>query len=152
VWFALARAPIEVAHPSRDPTMPFTVRLEIRPPRGVRPVVGALVKGVFDGAVAAFQAHTDRSSVAELAARVAHHLSAAPEEVEALLLNQDKAVLGLARRLLHVRGAGVQWAPADDLCVAGELLTGEGRSASWSLRGVIAEVEPASATQHRLTA
>lgn len=83
------------------------------------------------------RSHRDASTVAEGSTRVARTVPASPREVEALLLDRDKAVLGVARRLLHVRGRGVQWAPADDLCVAGELLAEEPAGETWSLRGAL---------------
>jgi hypothetical protein len=121
--------------------MPFAVRLRIRAPQQVRPVLGYLVKGVFDGVVCAFRAHTDGSNVAELAARVSRNVPAPPTEIEALLLDLDKAVLGSVPRLLHLRGEGVIWSPADDLCVAGELLAEQPTSSRWAIKGKIVELE-----------
>jgi len=141
VWLALARSDLHCASPGRAPGAPFAVLVTIRPPRGITPVLGGLVKGIFDGVVAAFQAHADRSNVAVLAQRVSHHVTASPREIEALLLNQEKAVLGVVPRLLHVRDKGVQWAPADNLCVAGELLTEEPDASTWAIKGRIVEIE-----------
>jgi hypothetical protein len=56
---------------------------------------------IIDGVVCAFQARTDRSDVAELSARVAKHVTTSLDEVEALLLRQDRAVLGAVPRLLY---------------------------------------------------
>jgi hypothetical protein len=63
--------------------------------------------------------------------------------MQTLLLSQDKAVLGLARRVLHLRGAGLQWAPADDLCVAGELLTHTAAGNEWAIKRAVNELQPA---------
>jgi hypothetical protein len=62
----------------------------IRPPQGVVPRLGSLVKGVVDGVVCAFQAHTDRSSVVEVATRVSNIVEATPHEIETLLVRQDR--------------------------------------------------------------
>jgi hypothetical protein len=105
-------------------------------------VLGGLVKGIFDGVVCAFQAHTDRINVSELSKRVSRNVPAPPEEIEALLVNENKAVLGAVPRLLHLRGDGAQWAPADDLCVAGELLSEQPTTSTWAIKGRILELTP----------
>ena len=109
------------------PDRPFAVRLLLRAPAGAF-AAPELVKSVIDGTVAAFQAHGDRRTVEELAARLAADLDASPEEVTDELLGEGRAVLGTSDRLLHPRGRGVQWNPADDRCLAGEVLTEESAS------------------------
>lgn len=143
VWLALRCTAIEVASPPRQPRTPFAVHVTVRPPRGRLAVLGYLVKSIFDGVVAAFQAHEDAASVGEVSARVAKTVSASPQQVEALLLDQGQAVLGVTDRLLHERGAGVQWTPADDLCVGGELLAEEPVDERWSIRGRLTELRRA---------
>lgn len=140
VWIALAQDDVPIASRARPPDTPFVVSVTVRAPRGTTPVLGGLVKAIVDGVVCAFQAHTDRTNVGELAARVSRTLSVSPEAVEALLLNEDRAVLGAAPRLLHLRGDGVIWAPADDLCVAGELLIEPSNTTSWAIKGRVFEV------------
>ena len=144
VWLALARTTTTIASPGIPNAAPFAVRLTIRPPRSTTPALGALVKGVVDGVVSAFQAHCDGSNLVELATRLARVIPASPEEIQALLTSEDKAVLGAVPRLLHIRGAGVQWAPADDMCLAGELLATHATTGSWALKGSIVELHPAS--------
>ena len=98
------------------------------------PVLGRLVKGIFDGVVCAFQSHTDTTTTRELANRLSRNVSAPVAEIEQLLLNDDKAVVGSLPRLLHIRGDGVIWSPADDCCVAGELVVEGASAAGWSIR------------------
>jgi hypothetical protein len=143
VWLGLRRHDVHFADIPRLPSTPFAVRVAIRSPQGVVPRLGYLVKGIVDGVVCAFQAHTDRSSVGEVATRVSYSIGATPHETETLLVRQDRAVLGVVPRLLHKRGAGVIWAPSDDLCVAGELLVAEPTGPTWSLRGHVMELAPA---------
>jgi hypothetical protein len=143
VWLALARTAVSVVSPKRQRDVPFAVRTSIRVPRNAKPALGYLVKGVFDGVVCAFQAHADESRLAELARRVSRSIPADQEEIAALLRSEEQAVLGTVPRLLHRRGKGVIWAPADDMCVAGELLAETTRDVSWAIKGEIAEVEPA---------
>lgn len=141
VWLALARSDVQCASPGRALDAPFAVLVTIRSPRRTTPVLGGLVKSIFDGVVAAFQAHAHRSNVALLAQRVSHHVTASPREIEARLLNQEKAVLGVVPRLLYLRDKGVQWATADDRCVGGELLTAEPDASTWAIKGRIVELE-----------
>src|SRR5207253_2262330 len=98
---------------------------------------------IIDGVVCAFQAHTDRSTITDVAARVAKTLAAPPVEIQRLLLNEDKAVLGSVPRLLHLRGEGVMWAPSDHYCVACELLLEEPTESTWAIKGRLMELHSA---------
>ena len=51
---------------------------------------GGLVKGIFDGVVCAFQAHTDMAVLPDVAARLATVLPADPVEIEGHLLDQHR--------------------------------------------------------------
>lgn len=143
VWFALRHAHIEVASPAREPDTPFAVRIAVRAPLSTRPTLARVVKGMFDGVISAFQAHGDTGDIAELAARVAGKLGAVPDDVHALLTSEQQAALGTKPHLLQRRGEGVQWAPADELCVAGELLAETSTASTWAIKGKIVELEQA---------
>lgn len=142
-WLALAQArdrdAITVCDPARAGTT-FAVRLQVRAPAGISLVWGGLVKGIFDGVICAFQAHTDESRLAEAAARLAHHLPARPQEIVEHLTDQRYAVLGAVPRLVTPYQSSVKWDPVDHMCVAGELLSAESVGASWSIRGSLVEV------------
>lgn len=142
VWLALARGHVQIADPVRAPDTPFSVRVTIRPPLSRTPVVGGLVKGIFDGVVCAFQAHTDAPTVPDVTARISTTVPADPAEIQTLLLKQRRAVLGIVPRLVYAYRAGVKWDPEDDLCLAGELLTGEATGSTWALKGEIYELQP----------
>jgi hypothetical protein len=143
VWLAIARR--HAGEPQRSLTTgtSFAVKVELRPPHTDSSGPNAeLVKGIIDGVVSAFQAHTDTSTSTEVAARLAMVLPADSSEIEALLLERRWAVLGSVPRLLHMRGAAVQWNPSDDLCAAGELICVEPTPAApeWAIRGQIIEL------------
>jgi hypothetical protein len=140
VWLALARGEVEPAEPACAPETPFAVRVQIRPPQGRQPVLGGLVKGIFDGVICAFQAHIDTAVLPDVVARLATVLPADPEEIEQHLLDQRRAVLGVAQRLVSPYRADVKWDPADHLCVAGELLPAEPVGPRWAIRGEIVEL------------
>jgi hypothetical protein len=140
VWLALKRSPVTVAEPPWTPGTPFGVRIHIRPPLGHPPVWGNLVKGIFDGVICALHAHTDTKDLPEVVKRLAAELPADAAEIEALLHDQHKAVLGVVPRLVTLHGAGVAWHPADHLCVAGELLPAEPAGQSSAIKGEVFEV------------
>jgi hypothetical protein len=140
VWLALARGEAKVAEPACSPGTPFAVSVQVRPPHGRQPVWGDLLKGIFDGVISAFQAHTDTTVLPEVVARLATVLPADPVEIEALLLDRCLAVLGVVPRLVSLREAGVQWNPADDRCVAGEMLAAEPVGPRWAIRGELVEL------------
>jgi hypothetical protein len=130
-----------VVEPACAPETPFAVKVQIRPPQGRGPVWGGLVKGIFDGVICAFQAHTDTSVLPDVTARLAAVLPAEPEEIAQHLLDRRRAVLDVVPRLVKpYRSAGVQWDPADHLCVAGELLPAEPVGPRWAIKGELVEL------------
>ncbi|RAV05972.1 hypothetical protein DQP55_24720 [Mycolicibacterium sp. GF69] len=145
-WRALARecarehSRVTVCEPA-IPEKPFAVRVQVRPPQGIQPVWGGLVKGIVDGVVCAFQAQTDTTDIAEITTRLARMLGADPEEIEAYLLDQRCAVLGTVSRLVSIYGKGVKWDPADHLCVAGEVLAAEPEDDRWAIKGDVVEID-----------
>jgi hypothetical protein len=139
VWLALSRGDVEVFEPAA-PKTPFAVRVQVRPPRGLQPVWGGLVKGIFDGVICALQAHTDTAVLPQVVARLAKYLLAQLEEIEEHLLDQRRAVLGAVHRLVSPFGAGVKWDPSDHLCVAGELLAAEPVDDRWAIKGEVFEL------------
>jgi hypothetical protein len=81
---------------------------------------------------------------AQAAARVAAATGEQPGLITQLLADGSRAVLGATGTLVHLRGEGVQWNPADHLCVAGQLLITQTAGHTWTLSGAIHAVE-----QHR---
>ncbi|WP_205878801.1 hypothetical protein [Mycobacterium camsae] len=140
VWLALARGQVSVAEVACSPKTPFAVTIHVRPPSGRQPVLGNLVKGIFDGVISAFQAHADTANLTEVAARIAAILPADPEEIEHHLLDQRRAVLGVVPRLVSKYRGGVKWDPADHWCVAGELLAADPVGSGWAIKGEVIEV------------
>ena len=87
----------------------------------------------------AFQVHDNLVVRPEVVARLATVLPAGPVEIEEYLLDERRAVLGRAPRLVYPYRKGVQWNPTDHLCVAGELLWAESFGPRWAIRGEIVE-------------
>jgi hypothetical protein len=61
-------------------------------------------------------------------------------EIRKHLLDRRRAVLGAVQKLVFLRAEGVQWNPADDQCVAGELLPAEPVDARWAIKGELIEL------------
>jgi hypothetical protein len=142
VWLAIHHAEAETAAQPAAPAAPFAVFITLGYPRARS--VGAdpeRVKALIDGTVAAFQAHGDQASVAGIAARVAISTGQPEGLIAQALLDDDRAVLGAADRLVYPHGTGVQWNPADHLCVAGQMLCREAPGDTWTLAGEIHAVE-----------
>ena len=142
VWLAIHRAAAETAGERAAPATPFAVFLTLSYPRAK--TVGAdpeLVKALIDGTVAAFQAHGDHAAITEIAARLAIATGQPTGLIAQALLDDKRAVLGMTDRLVHLRGSGVQWNPADHLCMAGQVLCREAPGDAWTLSGEIHAIE-----------
>jgi len=144
-WRAIhhAVAQVDVASPGAGEGMPFAVFLTLGYPRGRTATASPeLVKALIDGTVAAFQAHGDRAGAGEIATRVAVGTGWPPGMITQMLTDDRRAVLGITGKLVHLRGAGVQWNPADHLCMAGQVLCAATAEDTWTLSGNIHAVEP----------
>jgi hypothetical protein len=142
VWLSLARGEVEVVAPTCAPDTPFAVKVQVRQAHGRQRVWGGnLMKGIFDGVVSAFQAHTDIAILPIVVERIAIKLHADPEEIEELLVDQRRAVLGVVPQLVKPHHeAGIQWNPGDHWCVAGELLAAEPVDSRWRIKGELVEL------------
>jgi len=138
IWYWMKRGSTELVNrPHQVPTQ-FGLSMTICAPSGSVPNLVALLKPLLDGVVAAFHQH-DGTMQAEVAGRLAHVLGVRSIEVVAYLNENTDAVLG-RRRLLWPWRNSIQWNPADDCCVAGELLFNSSTKDSLGLSGELFEV------------
>lgn len=139
IWWALReQRQIAIDTSGRGADEPFAVSLLVSgPARSARP---ELVKRLIDGVVCALQSQTDPEAADAAAPLIASALGVPSERVRAHLLDDSASILGTRARLVHQRSAGVQWAPDDDKCVAGEVLLSP--SESWSISGRVLAVTP----------
>ncbi len=77
----------------------------------------------------------------EIAARLAVATGRPSGPIAQMLLNDRRAVLGITDMLVHPRGNGVQWNPADHLCMAGQVLCRQAPGGTWTLSGEIHAIE-----------
>jgi hypothetical protein len=119
VWHALRRAALDVV-PREDPLAPFGLELVVGATGHERPAPAKIVKPLVDGVIAALHAH-DGSALDDVSERLHAQLpDESASDIAGLLVDESAAALG-QRRLLWPRMSGVQWNPADDLCVAIEV-------------------------------
>jgi len=143
VWLPVRRALLDAPHGTtsdRRSLQPFALRLRLQAPRP-RPQPVRIIKPLLDGTIAAFQRH-DGSQLDAVAQRLAAQLSSSVAEITPLLVDPRVAPLGAAR-LVVLRAAGVQWQPADDRCMACELMVEESDAdEGFVLQGTLLTAQP----------
>ena len=140
IWHLIKSSAALMEVSSGDSPSRFALRVLIDAPEWVRFNCAALVKPVFDGIVCALHVH-DGSMLGEVGERLAARLGTDPTKVVGGLMDDRIAVLG-KRRLLWPWRHSVQWNPADDLCLAGELLIRRGQGHTWRLAGKLLALDP----------
>ncbi len=143
IWLGVKKGSILIPVQSKSPPDRFGLRAMLAVPRGMSARPASVIKVIFDGVISAFQYHNGRHQ-SEVSQRIAKQVGTGADEISTLLLNPGESVLGRSQ-LVRLFGTGVQWNPADDICLAGELITEQGSmSGKWELRGEIFEINPAS--------
>ncbi len=143
IWLGVKKGSIWVPVQSKSPPEHFGLRAILAIPKGISVRPGSVVKVIFDGVIAAFQFHDGRHLL-KVSQRIAGQLGTGADEISTLLCNPEGSILGLTQ-LVRPFGTGVQWNPADDICLAGELITQQGpMSDKWELRGELFKIIPAS--------
>lgn len=148
VWKAIrdfATPPAEIA---TAPTR-FLLKLHVTDTRETKPANSLvyIVKPTLDGIISAYHAHAGSDGVAE-AQRLEEAGLGERETLRDQLLDRRWAALGGRRLVSSFSRAGVQWNPADDLCVAAQITLSAGGSvedghhARWRLSGELAEAIP----------
>lgn len=97
---------------------PFEVWLVISAP-AQRPPLVEVMKPLIDAFISALHSYQG-AQLDAVTDRLSARLAIAPDLARSLLLHAETAVLG-PRAVPYLRGDGLQWSPADDLLVAGEL-------------------------------
>lgn len=119
-------------------TEPLALEVVLRCPRFQGTASAQLVKTVIDGLLTALHAQDLRDpSVADVVARLAPMVRREPETVERWLIDDRCAALGVRRRLVHLRGKGIQCA-ADDARLHAVRLELDRGAREWALEARIA--------------
>lgn len=146
IWYWMKRGLGEAGGAVEQEPSRFGLRVAIHAPSGCVLNPAALIKPLFDGIIAAFHSH-DGSMLEQVSDRLARKLDVDARKVAGHLLSDSVAVLG-RRRLVWPWGKSVQWNPADDRCVAAELVvyTDKNRNGLWRLSGELFEVDEKAST------
>jgi hypothetical protein len=147
VWLVMKAAGALLTDQAPLNKEPFGLSVVIRIPRPAPPRhvnTAGIVKTLFDGIIASFHVY-EGNHLAEICKRLGERLGRSPVEIAQYLTDDTGAALG-KRRLVSLRADGIQWNPADDRCVAGELLIEAGDSPSFELSGQLFPVTQGNAT------
>lgn len=134
-WYAIKKGLFDIANKFEVPHF-FGIELKITAPKGTVINLASVIKPLLDGIICAFHTHdgTDNATVVN---RLAQRLSIGKSVVVDLLMDMETGILG-KRNLVHPFGKGVQWNPADDLCVVAMILLNDCmEDNTWSLDGNI---------------
>jgi len=138
IWYWIKCGSTELITRPHQTLKQFGLSMTICAPSGSVSNLVALLKPLLDGAVATFHQH-DGTMQAEVANRLARVLAVRTKEVVSHLNDNTNAILG-RRRLLWPWGNSIQWNPADDCCVAGELILTSSLKDFLDLSGKLFEV------------
>jgi hypothetical protein len=121
----------------------FGIRMRVQVPSETAANATSIMKPLLDAAISSCHVHDGRD-LTTLARRLGEQLRASPSVMADRLMDDSNAVLG-RRRLLWPRGAGIQWNPADDACVAASIDIVPVRAGEnhWSVSGVLFDASPA---------
>ncbi|MGH2965111.1 MAG: hypothetical protein ACRDMH_06995 [Solirubrobacterales bacterium] len=121
VWRAVKSAHVTPFERAGGDDDRFCLSVRLASPDGAASNPAAVVKPLFDGLICALHFHNDPSTLDEIAGPIAASLGMRREQTARLLSDPEFAVLG-GRKVAWPRMDGVQWNPADDRCLAGELI------------------------------
>ena len=113
-WKALKEDQISVLDEVSDGFFGIDIEIKIQEKSGFNLV--SVIKPMLDGIIAGFHVHQGET-LDLLSRRLAKTMIVDTQYAEKLLLDKSQGVLGM-RKLLHPYQNSVQWNPADDRCVA----------------------------------
>ncbi len=107
----------------------------------------SLAKPIIDGVVSAFHAYKG-SDIEVLSQRLANKLNTTPYIIADLLCRRDRAILGERQvvsplnrsNCVKNRSNCVKWDPADDLCLAAEIIAQPYSGKDWLISGKLYEI------------
>jgi len=145
IWYRVKRGEHQVKHGAATLDQGYGVSIAIRKPANSSLSLASIVKPVLDGVISAFHTHNG-TKLDDVSERLGTKLGIATAEARRLLLDEQLNLLG-PRNLVWPFSKGIQWNPADDRCVAAELLIGDTRTESgWELSGELFAVSRKTAT------
>ena len=140
IWHAIWSSPMQIISMPFQDLKRFGLKVTINTPFGKTVNPAYLMKPVIDGLVATFHTH-DGQNMKQISQRIGDRLEKNPDAIEELLSRRDRAILG-RRRLVWLRSSGVQWNPADNYCLATEVLVDSHSGSQWLISGTLFEIDP----------
>ena len=139
VWRAMKPCLVATPGAAWAPRGAIAVRLGISAAPSVQLSLPALVKALTDGFVSALHSYQGMQ-LDEVATRLGTQLGEPAAVVRALLEQASAAVLG-PRAVPHLRASSLQWSPADDRIMAGEVIreAWHGSERGFTVRGAVFE-------------
>ncbi len=135
VWYHMKSGLVDICQLPSEELKLFGLCVIVKAPANDAINISGVMKPLLDGLIAAFHAHNGEK-IEQISQRLGATLHTDQSAVVKLLNDQSGAILG-RRRLLGPFRKGIMWNPADDLCLAAELLVerhdGNGRLISGSL-------------------
>ena len=131
---------VDGIYPSRVVASVYGLNLVIHAPPAASLNLPAIVKSLFDGVISSFHVYSG-TKLDEVSRRIGIHLGKEPGLIKEQLLDDRMAILGPRDLVWPFGTLGVQWNPADDLCVKGEL-SRQDSDTGWKLSGAFFELQP----------
>jgi hypothetical protein len=144
IWHRVKRSGTTIPNSSAIVDQHFGVSITIRKPHNSALSLASIAKAVLDGVISAFHAH-DGTKLDDVSERLGAKLRMAPADARCLLLDKRRDLLGTRRLIWPTKKSiqSIQWNPADDRCVAVELLIDDtGTESGWELSGELFTVRP----------
>ena len=113
-WKAIKESNVSIANEIYYGFFGIDIEIEVQERSNFNLV--SVVKPMLDGIIAGFHAHQGEE-LGVVSERLAQAMSLDAQYIANLLMDKSRAVLGM-RNLLHPHLHNVQWNPADDRCVA----------------------------------
>lgn len=133
------------SHGAPGRMVPFGVRMHVVAPGNASARPAAFVKPLLDAAICALHSYRgDSVQLNDASTRIAALTASTPQIIEDLLISDSVAVLG-PRRTVSPYRQGIKWDPADDLCLAAEVLVSRGQASDWRVTGEVFELIATSA-------
>jgi hypothetical protein len=130
-WNYIKNSLLDIQH--KDFNDKFGIEIKITAPRMIN--LTSIIKPLLDGVICAFHCH-DRNTDDDILNALFSQTGISKAALENMLLDDNFNVLG-KRNLIWKRGDGIQWSPADDLCVAIKLMLDVNPSNGWGIDGKI---------------
>jgi hypothetical protein len=139
IWFHIQSATLELLLMPKQSLKQYGLTIIIKVPDSTRVQLANVVKPIIDGLVSSFHAYQG-TEVDQISQCLGDELRQDPEVISHMLLQQNRAILGV-RQMVQPYRNHIKWNPADDQCLAAELLVQPHPVKDWQISGKLFEIE-----------